>query len=107
MLICDFAEEYGILDYRAIRPFLAGTLAYGLKPDSRIRMKMAGIDLLPTQMLMTRAVDELAVIRWLNTQDGVDGVNRPVLLTQSIIPKKDDNAGYDTPEEFMRSYYAE
>lgn len=107
MLICDFAEEYGILDYRAIRPFLAGTLAYGLKPDSRIRMKMAGIDLLPTQMLMTRAVDELAVIRWLNTQDGVDGVNRPVLLTQSTVPKKDDNAGYDTPEEFMRSYYAE
>lgn len=35
-LICDFAETYGVLDYRAHGARLAGTLASGLRSDARI-----------------------------------------------------------------------
>lgn len=107
LLICDFAEEYGIIDYRALTPFQAGALAYGLRPDSRIRMKAAGIDPLPETLIMTRIADNLSVIRWYLSEDGHNGVNRPELLTPKIIKQEEETGGYDTPEEFMRAYYGE
>lgn len=108
-MICDFAEEYGIIDYRALTPFQAGTLAYGLRPDSRIRMKMEGIEPLPKQLILAKAADNLSVIRWYLSEDGQNGVNRPELMTSQMIKKQqeENTGGYDTPEEFMRAYYGE
>lgn len=108
MLICDFAETYGILDYHTITPFQAATLAYGLRADSRIRIKEKGMDASMRDILLVRAVDELAFIRWLNTVDGQRGVNRPIPLAEKLIGQKNESAtkyGRDTPEEFMRDYY--
>lgn len=106
LLICDFAETYGIINYRTLDPFSAGTLAYGLHPDSRVRMKDAGADATFEQTLAMRAVDELAMIRWLNSADGVKGVNRPKMISQTL-QKAEEQGGYDSPEEFMRAYYGE
>lgn len=61
-------------------------------------------------LLMTRAADELSMIRWLNTQDGARGINRPGLLLPELL-KKDKRQGgkytRETPEEFMEAYYGE
>ena len=88
---------------------MAGTLAYGLRPDSRIVMKAANMKAPFSEMVMMRAVDELALIRWLNTKDGKDGVNRPKLLSAMFSDNyaEPEAEGYDTPEEFMRNYYGE
>ena len=51
-LICDFAETYHILDYRALPLKLAAVLACGLRDDSRIKMKLAGMKLNPETMLL-------------------------------------------------------
>ena len=106
-MICDFAEEYGIIDFRALTPFQAGALAYGLKPDSRIRMKAAGIKPLPEQLIRAKIADNLSIIRWYLSEDGRNGVNRPELLLQKILKQEEDTGGYNTPEEFMRAYYGE
>ena len=42
-LICDFAETYHIYDYRALPVSYAATLAYGLRSDSRIRLKLGEV----------------------------------------------------------------
>ena len=56
-------------------------------------------------MLLTRATDELSLIRWLGTEDGRKGINRPNLLSAMFAKSNED--GYDTPEDFMRAYYGE
>ncbi len=108
LLLCDFAETYGVLDIRSVSPFTAGALAYGLRPDSRIKMKITDSEISFNQQLAIRAIDELAMIRWLNMGNASES-NRPKMLSELFI-RKDENensAGYDTPEEFMRAYYGE
>lgn len=106
LTICDFVETYEILDIRTIPPFTAGSLAYGLRPDSRIKMKIAGIDAPSLYALAVRAIDELAVIRWLHTDDARTGSNSPQLLSALMRrAPAEENPGFDSPEEFMRAYY--
>lgn len=42
-LICDLAETYRVLDYRALPVELLATLAAGLRPDARIWQKIAAL----------------------------------------------------------------
>lgn len=39
-LICDMAESYRIYDYRALKARYAATLALGLRPHSRVMLKI-------------------------------------------------------------------
>lgn len=80
-VICDFAETYHVLDYRALDLPLAATLAAGLAPDSRIMRKLRGEKPMSTTVLLAAAVDNLAVLRWLNSADGAKNINYP----QSIL----------------------
>lgn len=83
-VICDFAETYHVLDLWALDLPLAATLAAGLAPDSRIRRKIRG-DTLPLQTrLMALAVDYLALLMWFQSENGVNGVNRPASITASL-----------------------
>ena len=41
-LICDFAETYGIYDYRSLPLRTTATLASGLRDDARIKTKIRG-----------------------------------------------------------------
>jgi hypothetical protein len=109
LLICDFAETYKIYDIRALKPFTAGSLAYGLRPDSRIKLKNSGMEMPSLYLLATRMVDELTLARWPYTEAAKNG-EKPQLLMDLLFnggsnQKEREQAGYDTPEEFMRSYY--
>lgn len=42
-LICDLAETYRVLDYRALPVELLATLAAGLRQDARIWQKIAAL----------------------------------------------------------------
>ena len=42
-LICDLAETYHIFDYRSLPVQLVATLSVGLRDNSRIKMRAAGI----------------------------------------------------------------
>lgn len=64
-LQCDFAETYNIYDYRALPARLAAVLACGLKADSRIMVKMAGVKVSPPNLLLLALiVDELRAVRF-------------------------------------------
>lgn len=103
-LICDFAETYHILDYRALPLKTAAVLASGLRDNSRIMMKISGLQISPETALMAAAVDRLSLLFWAKTKDAENGNNRPesilAKLTGEITTKDSDLQSFDTAEEF-------
>lgn len=107
-LICDLAETYGIYEYRAYSPVYIGTLAAGLRDDSRIKMQMSGEKLSISQLLAAMTVDKLANLVWMQSKDGVKGKNRPEsILTRlqgDTQEKKKEIQGFDSPEDFEKAW---
>ena len=103
-LICDFAETYHILDYKALPPRLAGVLACGLRDDSRIKMLMAGQVVKTDTMLRAGILDRLSILAWQNTEDGHNGNNMPTSVLNSLlgVEKERDNMSFETGADFDR-----
>ncbi len=101
-VICDFAETYHVLDYRALDLPLAATLAAGLAPDSRIMRKLSGMKLPTSTWLLAAAVDNLAVLRWLNSSDGAENKNYPHSILAALTGEKTEGnvRAYATGADF-------
>lgn len=64
-LVCDFASEYHIYDYRGLPARYAAVLACGLRANSRIRMKQEGIDdTIPDLLMQAQILDVLRMTVW-------------------------------------------
>lgn len=63
-LICDLAETYRIYDYRALPVMTLAALASGLRPDSRIKLKMANIKETSSEVLLIQIFDLLQMMRY-------------------------------------------
>lgn len=61
-LICDLAEVYGIFDYKKYPVTLIGTLAYGLREDSRIKLKISDQPVSNDTLLLAHIADRLGVM---------------------------------------------
>lgn len=106
-LICDLAETYGIYEYRAHSPLYIGTLAAGLRDDSRIKMQMSGEKITISQLLAAMTVDKLANLVWMQSKDGVKGRNKPVSVVEQLrgsASKPSEIHGFDSPEEFQKAW---
>lgn len=109
-LICDLAETYHIYDYRSLPCKTVATFSCGLRNDSRIKMKMAGMNVTPEQMLLSAIVDNTKLLAWLNSKDGTDGVNRPTSLLGILMGNDTDennnvvtfNSGQEFDDEWKR-----
>lgn len=105
-LECDFAEVYGVYDWRALPARYAATLAAGLRPASRSMMRLRGETLTLEQLLLATIADGSLLRVWQNTVDGQKGENRPQSLLQTLLqePKaaaEDESFGFESPEAFM------
>lgn len=58
-LICDLAETYHIYDYRSLPASLVATFSFGLRDDSRIKQKLAGVKTSDTNILLAIIADRL------------------------------------------------
>lgn len=83
-LVCDLAETYGILDFRALPVSLLATLAVGLRDNSRIKMRLAGAKAPRSELLLAACLDKLSLLLWAKTEDGRNGVNRPKSVFSAI-----------------------
>lgn len=63
-VICDLAETYHILDYNALPVPTLAVLASGLRENSRIKMKMAGLQYIPLELVAPQIADSLTMIRY-------------------------------------------
>ncbi len=109
-LICDMAETYGIYDWRALPLETAAALASGLREDSRIKRKIAGIPVDTMTLLTAMIVDRLSLLVWSKTKDAEKGENRPGSIVEKILSldKKEENEveGFQTPEDFRAAWRA-
>lgn len=104
-LICDFAETYNLYDFKLLPPEKVAVLAIGLRDDSRIKMKKAGLKQPINTLLLAAAVDRLSVLVWSKTKDAQNGSNRPVSIFAKLVGIEKDNniKSYDSAEEFEKA----
>lgn len=101
-LTCDLAETYRIYDYKALPIDTLATLCCGLRADSRIKMKMAGLNDLPFSAFAARIADNLTVIRHVLTGDKKLDENLLLsnLLTQNM--EAENKVAFSSGDEFMK-----
>lgn len=63
-LLCDLAETYNIYDFDMFKPSKIAVFAMGLREDSRIKMKMAGMRDLSRLGVITHTADVLTSIQY-------------------------------------------
>lgn len=102
-LICDFAETYHVLDWRALPVRTAATLACGLRDDSRIKMLISGSRYKADTLLLAGIADRLSILAWMKTKDGQKGRNKPKMIVDEMIrPKRQEvSVSYSTPDEYL------
>lgn len=72
-VICDLAETYHIYDYRALPVMTLAVLCCGLRDNSRIKMKMAGVTYIAPEFMLARCADALTlVLHYLTAKKGDD-----------------------------------
>lgn len=101
-LICDLAEAYGVLNYKELPVETLAALSAGLRENSRIKMKMAGMKVESVIILLAAAVDRLTFLAWSKTKDAEKGQNRPKSIVDIIngSVKESNIMAFDTAEEF-------
>ena len=105
-LICDLAETYQIYDYRQLPPKMVAVFSYGLKEDSRIKMKLSGQTVPSDTLLLASMVDKLNTLVWFKTKDGQKGKNMPPSIV-SVLTGKDktdnnkDMVVFNSGEDFV------
>lgn len=100
-LYCDLAETYHLFDWDISLEVLA-RLAAGLRENSRIRMKMEGINIPVNTMLLAATADATRLLTWFNSESGHKNENRPPSFVEALTGAKPTGAveTFDSPEEF-------
>lgn len=106
-LICDLAETYHIYDYRSLPLQRVAIFAAGLRENSRIKTIMSGLKYPLDTMLLGLIVDRLSLLVWMQTKNGMKGINRPEPILGGVISgEKADSEieSFNTPEEFKKRW---
>ena len=100
-LICDMAETYHIYDFKGLPARTSAALAFGLRENSRIKMKLAGARRDEKTLLLALIADSLSFVAWTKTEKAKSNTGRPKSLYELLTrDPAADMSGYDTPEEF-------
>lgn len=100
-LICDFAETYHILDYKALPVKQRAVLASGLRETSRIKMKMAGMKHVPLEISMIHAADYLGRILYcLAAEENDDPPERLIDIMMGHVKTREQPAGFASGAEY-------
>ena len=97
-VICDLAETYQIFDYRRVPGRLLGTLVTGLGTNSRLKRAMFGIEhTVPDNLLLACILDDLEILKWQRSQDGMKGRNVPEKISYWMLGR-DANTKNETQD---------
>ena len=103
-LVCDSAERYRVLEWRALPLKTAAALAAGLPSDARIMRKLSGMPAAVNTLLLGLIADALHMLVWQNTKDGAEGQNRPRSVLAALLGQEEENDcdGFEDAEAFER-----
>lgn len=110
-LLCDLAETYHLYSIEGLSCSYVAALVYGLRDDSRIKMKMSGMRFPVNTFLLASMVDHLAFISWTKTQDSEKNKNRPKSIVKALLgeedkPKKERKV-FGSFEDFQKAWNKE
>lgn len=84
---------------------MVAALLFGLRDDSRVKMKLANRTITLEQTMMAMMVDSLNYLCWAKTKDATKGKNRPKRLLDILLKteekQKDELVSFETPEEYL------
>lgn len=105
-VICDFAETYHVLDVWALPVPLMAALASGLREDSRIKMKLAGLRPLPVQAMIAKLSDEVTMFRYGFTEDAQKGKHIPPLCQDYMVQHEEEKKtiAFNSGEDFLAAW---
>lgn len=95
-LICDMAETYHIYNMEQLPVEYVAILACGLRDNSRIKIKAAGLKVDIQTLLLARIVDNTAINVYMKTKDAQHNKNRPKSMVKAL--------SAETPEEHARKF---
>lgn len=102
-LVCDLAETYGILEYRALPAGLLAVLASGLRENARIRQTLAAQPADTHTLLLAAMVDRLSFLAWAQTRQAQQGTGRPPSVLQALLGQPNTPGGlvaFDTAADY-------
>lgn len=100
-LICDLAETYHIFDYKLLPPKTVATLAAGLRDNSRIKLRAAGVPVALDTILLASIADRLDSLRYGFFKD----VERNTPFAKLLLGKNDKEAlSFGTVSDFQKAY---
>lgn len=102
-LICDLAETYQVYNYRELPLELVATLSFGLRDNSRIKLKMSNQKVDAQTLLQASTVDALNTLVWFKTKGAETGEGRPTSIVSSLIDSEtveSDIMKFNSVEEF-------
>ena len=108
-LICDFAETYQIYNIYDYPGEYIATLAKGLRDNSRIKLKLVGLDYDLNTFLLAHIADNTAINVYAKTKYATKGMNKPKSFVKVLSGKKEAkeearkfNSGADFDKERRR-----
>lgn len=104
-VVCDLAQTYHIYNMREYPLDYIATLVNGLESNSRIKRKIANIEVDLFYLLGASILDNLSFIAWTKTKDAKFGRNKPKSMVETLIKKHDSNDDimtFDTAEDFEK-----
>lgn len=100
-LICDLAETYHVLNYKALPVKKVALFASGLRDSARIKMKISGQAAEDKTVLLAAAVDRLTMLLWAGSEDGQKNRNRPKMIVPQLLgEEKKETLTFDSIESF-------
>ena len=97
-LICDLAETYHILNYRALPAKLLATLCCGLRDNSRVKMQSASINEISNEVILISIADTLRLIKY----QLFGGQEQPKMLSDLIMEKRENIRVPDKERDMVR-----
>lgn len=104
-LECDLAETYHIYEMTELPARKVALFSFGLRENSRIKMKLAEANATLEQILLAGIYDNVSLLRWFQTTDSQKGINRPQSMLEHILgrDKKKEVQAFNSVEEFERA----
>lgn len=101
-LICDLAETYGILDYKALPVTKVALFSVGLRNNSRIKLKLQDTEYSMETLLLAAMVDKLSILVWSKTKEAQKGTGRPESIVTKMLGEKKEIMSFNTVDDYER-----
>jgi hypothetical protein len=100
-LICDLAETYHIFDYKSLPPKTVATLAAGLRDESRIKLRAAGVPVALETIILAAIADRIDSLRYGFFKD----VERGKPFVRLLLGDNEEKAmSFGTIDDFKKAY---